>query len=69
MPSAPLTEDEKARQSESMASSLDDALPSTGVNGSVRSEWRHMLGKDMLAFFILGIIVRIHQLLRPPSKS
>ena len=64
-----LTQDEQARQGESKASSLHDALPSTGTKGPLRSEWRHTLGKDMLAFFILGIIVSITRLLHRFSSS
>lgn len=54
-----LAEDKQATKGETKASSLNDALPNAGVQGSMRSEWRHRLGKDMLAFFILGIVVRI----------
>ena len=57
-----LTKDKKAMQDKSEARDLVDEIPSTEAEGPLRSKWRHTLGKDMLAFFILGIVVRTMQL-------
>ena len=58
--------DNEARQRQSTAKSLEDQIPSVGAKGPPRSEWRHTVWKDMLAFFILGIIVGT---VRPLSLS
>lgn len=49
-------------QDKSEARDLVDEKPSTQAEGPLPSKWRHTLGKDMLAFFILGIVVRTMQL-------
>lgn len=57
-----LTEDKSAGQGESKERSMKGEVSSTEDQGPLRSERRHTLGKDMLAFFILGVVVRIPRL-------
>ena len=56
-----LTEDKEDIQDKSQATDLVDQIPRAEAKGLLRSKWRHTLGKDMLAFFILGVVVRSTQ--------
>lgn len=53
-----LIEDNEAGRPQRKARSLEDGNPSVGTTGPLRAESQRAVGKDLLAFFILGIIVR-----------